>query len=83
VKGKFLLSADGSEWLLPMYFTPTMQDAGRSHYSEMKRSSDKGITWSVSRILLFRVKHLHMFLFNNNYNRMAQTILNRCWSFHM
>jgi len=46
VKGRIILSKDRSEWLLPMYFTPTMADSGRSHYSAMRRSSDKGITWS-------------------------------------
>jgi len=46
LKGNIVLSAAGDEWLLPMYYTPEVRHADR-HYCTLRRSSDKGLTWTV------------------------------------
>ena len=43
-----LWSADGSEILLPMYYTPDGFFAHESQYSSVQRSRDGGETWTES-----------------------------------
>jgi predicted neuraminidase len=46
LRGNVVLSADGDEWLLPMYYTPEARHASRQ-YCTLRRSRDKGLTWTV------------------------------------
>mmetsp|Transcript_193 Transcript_193/g.653 ORF Transcript_193/g.653 Transcript_193/m.653 type:complete len:441 (+) Transcript_193:106-1428(+) len=48
VKNQLLRSKDASEWLLPMYYTPTGFLGHDTQYSSMQRSSDGGRTWRES-----------------------------------
>jgi predicted neuraminidase len=50
VKGNILPSADGTQWLLPMYYTPDIRKS-TTHYCSLRRSSDKGLTWTVNQHL--------------------------------
>jgi len=45
VKNQLIQSKDGSEWLLPMYYTPDGFLGHETQYSVIKRSADGGRTW--------------------------------------
>mmetsp|Transcript_916 Transcript_916/g.1879 ORF Transcript_916/g.1879 Transcript_916/m.1879 type:complete len:404 (-) Transcript_916:302-1513(-) len=44
-KNNLLKSADGCEWLLPMYYTPDGFFVHHSQYSTVRRSKDGGLSW--------------------------------------
>ncbi|KAK3248695.1 hypothetical protein CYMTET_41848 [Cymbomonas tetramitiformis] len=45
IRNTMLLGADGRDWLLPMYYTPSGYRKFAEHYCRMQRSSDGGRTW--------------------------------------